>query len=324
MKIISFDVGIKNMAYCILSATQEGGFSIVDWNVIALMEVASDLPICTCENPAKSKKKQPTPCHSYAHYQKDGQYYCKKHAVGSPYRIPVPEESLKVLKKKKKQELWTLCQENHLIKESENLSKEECGNRLYAFFKQRSLEPLVKQHVLSADEVNLVDIGKSLKRQLDTRESVVEDITDVVIENQISPIATRMKTIQGMLAQYFSMRFENSHIEFISSSNKLKLFRKEDKEKIEKEKPQKENLLEIPQKENLLETQETSTYRENKKDGVFYCSQILQKNPLLEQWRKCLDAKKKDDFADCFLQGLWYMHSKKTILVAEDLKINVL
>ena len=210
--------------------------------------------------------------------------------------------------------MWRLCQENDLVKEGENLSKEEWGNRLGAFFRERSLEPLVKQQVLSADEVNLVDIGKSLKRQLDARESVVEDITDVVIENQISPIATRMKTIQGMLAQYFIMRFENSHIEFISSSNKLKLFRKE--EKPEKQTPQTENVLETPGG--------GSTYRENKKDGVFYCSQIIEKNPLLEQWRTCLDAKKKDDFADCFLQGLWYMHSKKTILVAEDLKINVL
>jgi hypothetical protein len=288
---------------------------------LALIDVAAELPLCTCENPAKSKKKSATPCHSYAKYQKEGKYYCKKHAASSPFRIPIPEESIKVLKKKKKTELMELVQQNHLG-ENKNWSKEECVKRLGVFFRNRSLEPVVEQQVRSADEVNLVDIGKSLKRQLDAQESVrMGDITDVVIENQISPIATRMKTIQGMLAQYFIMRFENSHIEFVSSSNKLKLFRKESKEPIS-------NTPLPNQVENVLEptTQPTqsSTYRENKKDGVFYCSGILQQNPLLEKWRTCMEAKKKDDFADCFLQGLWYMHSKKTILVAEDLKINVL
>ena len=34
----------------------------------------------------------------------------------------------------------------------------------------------------------------------------IESITHVFIENQISPIANRMKTIQGMLAQYFIMK----------------------------------------------------------------------------------------------------------------------
>ena len=30
--------------------------------------------------------------------------------------------------------------------------------------------------------------------------------THVIIENQISPIANRMKTIQGMITQYFIMK----------------------------------------------------------------------------------------------------------------------
>ena len=33
-----------------------------------------------------------------------------------------------------------------------------------------------------------------------------DDIDTVIIENQISPIANRMKTLQGMIAQYFIMK----------------------------------------------------------------------------------------------------------------------
>jgi hypothetical protein len=104
-----------------------------------------------------------------------------------------------------------------------------------------------------------------------------------------------------MLAQYFIMRYEDCSIEFLSSSHKLKQFRSKDAEETAK-----------------------STYDENKKDSVMFCSQILEKNPLLTKWRTCMEVKKKDDYADCFLQGLWYLSSKKRISYAEDLKINVL
>ena len=38
----------------------------------------------------------------------------------------------------------------------------------------------------------------------------LKDITHIIIENQISPIATRMKTIQGLLTQYFIMKYNNA------------------------------------------------------------------------------------------------------------------
>jgi hypothetical protein len=44
----------------------------------------------------------------------------------------------------------------------------------------------------------------------------------IIIENQISTIATRMKSIQCMLSQFFIIKHPYSQIEFISSTNKLK------------------------------------------------------------------------------------------------------
>ena len=50
----------------------------------------------------------------------------------------------------------------------------------------------------------------------------------VIIENQISTIASRMKTLQGMISQYFIMKGIPS-IEFISSINKLKIINNSNK-----------------------------------------------------------------------------------------------
>jgi len=162
----------------------------------------------------------------------------------------------------------------------------------------------------------------------------IDEITHVVIENQISPIANRMKTIQGMLAQYFIMKNSDIEIEFVSSANKLKQFEKKKIENIIKEKDQKNDDIEnIPIEsekatENTTKTVTTNpNYKEHKKDGVFYCSQILEINSCFHNWKNALDAKKKDDLADSFLQGIWYLKNRhpskiNILLNADDLKIN--
>jgi hypothetical protein len=128
----------------------------------------------------------------------------------------------------------------------------------------------------------------------------IAGITHVIIENQISPIANRMKTVQGMLAQYFIMRVPGCQIEFISSANKLKAF--------------------IPKKE---QEEKSGVYSQHKRDGVYYTSQVLQQNAFISCWQEHVNSsKKKDDLADAFLQGIWYLSNRKIIITAENLKIN--
>ena len=94
-----------------------------------------------------------------------------------------------------------------------------------------------------------------------------------------------MKTLQGMITQYFIMR-GISNIEFISSSNKLKEF-------IEKKK---------------------TTYAERKKIGINITKKLINESGLLQSWYETFnDSKKKDDLADCFLQGRWFIKNKDLI-----------
>ena len=79
--------------------------------------------------------------------------------------------------------------------------------------KQRLLK-----HTKKLDVMSVEDISKSIIRNYDTLPSM--DV--VLVENQIGPLASKMKMIQGMVIQYWVSR--QSKIECISACNKLKLF----------------------------------------------------------------------------------------------------
>jgi hypothetical protein len=330
MNLISFDIGIKNMAYCIFCIDSSNNLSIRDWNVLNLMDIEEPNTTCSCKNIPKSKKASATNCTLKAKYHKNGQYFCEKHAKSSPFLIP--KKSLN-LKKMKLDELIKFGNSHLLFMDVENIEKinkktlkrGEIIDKIDAFLKKQSLEPIVKKKSKTANDTDLIKIGKNMKNSLN---QVLEpiDITNAIIENQISPIANRMKTIQGMLAQYFIIRDENIAIDFVSSSNKLKQFSGISPSKTE-------NILENTMKTNENTTEKTTNpgtnprtnpdYKKHKIDGVAYCSRILSNNDFFNQWRTSLDTKKKDDLADCFLQGIWYLKQKNIITYAEDLKIKI-
>ena len=336
MRLISFDIGIKNMAYCILS-TDSSNIDILDWNVLNLMDSEQPKRICNCIIPPKSKKQQPKPCMKVAKFQKSGNYYCEKHAKSNTqYFMPMKQTSMASLKKLKLEELLRIGISHSLFINIENftkLNKSKILDIVSNFYEKKNLEPIIFKKSKTAGDTDLIKIGKNMKELLNNITSI-DEITHVVIENQISPIANRMKTIQGMLAQYFIMKNSDIEIEFVSSANKLKQFEKKKIENIIKEKDQKNDDIEnIPIEsekatENTTKTVTTNpNYKEHKKDGVFYCSQILEINSSFHNWKNALDTKKKDDLADSFLQGIWYLKNRhpskiNILLNADDLKIN--
>jgi hypothetical protein len=327
MNLISFDIGIKNMAYCIFCIDASNNLSIRDWQVLNLMDIEQPDPKCSCKNVPKSKKAVATNCTSNAKYYKNNVYYCEKHAKSSPFLIP--KKSLN-LKKMKVDELIKLGNSHLLFMDVENITKTlkkgEIIDKIDEFLKKQSLEPIVKKKSKTANDTDLIKIGKNMKNSLNqVLESI--NISNVIIENQISPIANRMKTIQGMLAQYFIIRDDNISIDFVSSSNKLKQFdikkNKTNENILENTMKPAENSTEKPTENSLEKNIKNPDYKKHKMDGVSYCSRILSVNEFLTQWCGSLDTKKKDDLADCFLQGLWYLKQKNIILYAEDLKIKI-
>jgi hypothetical protein len=109
-----------------------------------------------------------------------------------------------------------------------------------------------------------------------------------------------------MLAQYFIMKNSDIKIDFVSSFNKLKGFSERIERSYEK-----------------TEKTEKQKYKQHKNDGVFYTNGILEKNEWLSSWIPHFHAsKKKDDLADSFLQGFWFLKSRENCKIDESLQIS--
>uniref|UniRef100_A0A6C0KH78 Uncharacterized protein n=1 Tax=viral metagenome TaxID=1070528 RepID=A0A6C0KH78_9ZZZZ len=315
------------MAYCIFQLNPGSPPSIVDWNILNLMEEEAPKSYCACYLKAKNKKTPAKICGKTAKYMKGSHFYCDKHAKTSDeYIIPSKQNAPAYFKKMKVNDLMTTCLQLHLISPGENFTKPVLLNKIIEYYDTKCFLPIQMKKKKSANDTDLIVIGKNMKILMNEIAGI-RDITHVVIENQISPIANRMKTIQGMLAQYFIMNNTDIHIEFVSSANKLKVSSREptvppdapslplgeDKNNetmnIEIDNKQRETNLENtfrePSKKPVIQN---VNYKQHKKDGVEKCSLLLDQNIEFKKWKHVLETKKKDDLADCFLQGMWYIH----------------
>ena len=309
VNVVSFDIGIKNMAYCILSI--ERNINIIDWRVIDISkkdEIENEivLEVCNCKN-------KTTICKKKAKYVRNDIFFCEKHARDSTKYI-VPEKRLTStnLRKSKISELEKLVEEFSIPDLSENQNKKrnkkEILEKVELFFDTKLLKKTDSVIAVKTQNINLIELARNMTKILDKSRGL-NDVTHVIIENQISTLANRMKTIQGMLAQYFIMRFgDEIIIEFVSSSNKLKCFAKDNDE-----------------------TEVVNCYKKHKSDAVHYTKEILSKNSLMnlrspnegDTWTDTLVSKKKDDLCDSFLQGIWYLKKLNCIILDEYYQVSM-
>ena len=195
--------------------------------------------------------------------------------------------------------------------------------------------------IIDWDIVNLVDndemkknrnlIFENIPRKLHEKPQLL-DVDIVVIENQPSLKNPQMKSIQMILYSYFlilgkvigngdkSIGYIDK-VDFCSASNKLKIYDGPEIILEEKTKRIKKNIDSISSEKTIIEENiELIDKPKSKKTAIKYADKkrlaIEHAKYFVEKDEKYKDFfnnhKKKDDLADSYLQGLYYIkHIKK-------------
>ena len=306
-RVLSIDVGMKNLAYCLFECDPNAGeiktpevimqqIAIVAWDTVNLCEDGTSserpaAPTCSavgCKFVAKFTTK-------FAHSPPDdaaSYYYCTRHANASGRKMPLDASiaSPRALKKMTLDQLKAFSGEYLSVPIPEKCEKSKL-KLLQHVVSALAAEYLVavsaKPKVVSAASMDLITIGRNMHRRFDALPHLAAGIDVVIIENQLSTLATRMKTLQGMITQYFIMRGVPD-IRFISATNKLKLF--------------------DPKKDGEVDKADKADYADRKKRSIEITRSLLfTQSTQSTQSSRFETHKKKDDLADCFLQGVWWL-----------------
>ncbi len=328
-KVLSFDVGIINLAYCLLEINEEDDtFKILKWGII---DLADDRFVCehikinkdVCGKIAKNVLKIDS-------NSSNNHYYCKAHSSKAELCVCVKPIDL----------IWThcvgekceLCDKNsefisNIIdgkycskhRKSVTLSNKyicatkKCNNiatkGIYSesddnkqilnigwceehFSDEFSghVKKKTKNISQNSNKISLVSIGKSMYQKLDQiPEFLIVD--DILVENQPTFINPTMKSVSAILFSYFIMRGVHEKNKTGSTISNISFCSPSNKIKVGGKKANDE----------IVNADDDKVYKITKNLGINFCKALINDN---KSYLDILNShKKQDDMADAFLQG---------------------
>tara|TARA_A100001015_G_scaffold253246_1_gene293315 strand:+ start:289 stop:1176 length:888 start_codon:yes stop_codon:yes gene_type:complete len=291
---LGWDVGIKNLAFCLLDY-KDKKIELIDWGIINLLVHKSPPIYCNC------LKKNGETCGRRASFycipkdNKENEHYCNIH-----------------LKTYKKEWLKSLSEKDRLEKESQIKTwsdkwvccKDGCSkiatrycikNHLYYCTKHSKETDTIKDAInqSSAIRMPMLTLGKILYNKLDKHPQLLK-AKWICIENQPVLKNPTMKSIQMMLYSYFVMKQYEGKLELhdmilMSAKNKLKVY--------------KDKYGELPKK--ILSMRDK--YRRNKMMAIEH-TRLFIENEHDEEWQEFYNEHdKKDDLADAYLMTRYFI-----------------
>lgn len=284
MRVLSWDVGIKNLAYCLIE-----NYKIVDWGIINLLEdnlkchgfISSDNSTSDCCKEVKYEYNQYKFCllHKNQFLKLDSNILNEE-----SYRGLVRCTCIKSDKK--------VCNKESKFKIGSNYY---CKLHYNNFIKNNNV--LRKVTKVNASKAPIDEIKMNLITELDKK--TFENIDYVVIENQPSIKNPKMKSVAETLYSWFLIRgivdkeiTNLKNIHYLSPSNKLKI-----------------NDVDLNKEIDKLHDK-SKKYKLTKESSIIYTNKLLTNNKE-NNWIDYLQkSKKKDDLCDCYLQGIYFINSK--------------
>ena len=182
MKVVSIDVGLRNLAYCVLEGTSRTDVRIVDWNIIDVLGESAGVGAIHCFK-----------CKTAARYEhaSDGTFACSRHV---PKKKAVTKKELTTKTVNQLHEMLA-----QLGLSSEATKKVELVKLIFNHHKQNTW----KKCVSSAAQGSSLDLAPDIIRTLDQRSESWKGADLVCVENQMD---RRMFGVQAMIQMYFSCR----------------------------------------------------------------------------------------------------------------------
>lgn len=286
MKILSFDIGIKNLAYCYLECENSYENKMIKhnflkWNIINLLNDDNEKALCNC------KLKNGKICNKNALYKFKTDFYCNLHYKNLDELAKNNCVSLS-LQDKKCQGVKKPCKKNATFFYEDCVL---CNTCLRKRDDKDNFLKIQKNGKTNADQ----DFFNLLAHHLDIHFDKL-DFDFIILENQPAFKNPRMKSIQIFIFTYFFMKLRESKvkIDFFNASKKLDIYEGEE-----------------------IETNKTTKYGKTKSLSIEYCKKFLDIYGNNDYNLNYLNKfKKKDDLADSYLQALQYcFKNKKKIFI---------
>lgn len=176
--ILSFDIGIKNLAFCCLKKS-ESGSQILDWENVNLIEDTTQKQLCTG-------------CKSAAKFIGNKKPYCGKHCPSLLPQIRDPDG-----KPYKKLPKLTILQELLISKHGTKVPLK--GERILEEIEKHYSIPLIITKAPNANLTALSTIHDALRALIIKNQELWKTCTLICLENQPAFKNPHMKSVQMML-----------------------------------------------------------------------------------------------------------------------------
>ena len=286
MKIISWDIGIKNLAYCIMKENENNTnpVHIFDWNIINLM---LEYKCNYCDDLASYQLQVLDTDYKFCCFHK----HKHKHIIEEKLKSEsINNDKCSYFIKSKSCECDKDC--NFLLN-----NKKYCKTHYNHIIKKINLSKLDKINT-NANKTPIEKIKLNLIKILDQHKNLL-DVDYVIIENQPALKNPKMKAISDTLYTWYMIRGmidsnKINNIIYCSPSNKLKI--------------DEDNSVKL-----LSNTKNDSEkYKLTKQLAVIYCNQIIKNDK--KNYDFFNNKKKKDDLADALLQGIYFIKIKSKLM----------
>lgn len=295
---LGWDVGIKNLAYCLLDK-KGNKLEIIDWGIINLLVHKSPPIYCNClkvngDICGRRASYYSFPTENTDSESSNNKNYCNIHLKKERKEwteLSDIERTEKEAKIKEWSDKWTCCKNG-----CSKIATRYCiKNNLYYCTKHSKETDTVKDAInqSSAVRMPMLTLGKILYDKLDKLPQLLQ-AKWICIENQPVLKNPTMKSIQMMLYSYFIMRQQEKKLELhdmilMSAKNKLKVY--------------KDKYGELPKK--ILSMRDK--YRRNKMMAIEH-TRLLVDNEHDEEWQEFYNEHdKKDDLADAYLMTRYFI-----------------